>query len=116
MQFTTFLWPKMFTLNFMFILVTLKNKTATLNLQVKEVLVVQAKKDTSELVKKKEEVTQVRKGGKKRYPSGLLAHQWTVKSEVLHPEKNIKTQQRPRNPRMKRSRNWRMPRSSFQRH
>ena len=45
--------------------VTLINKTAKLNLQVKEVLVVQAKKDTSELVKKKEEVTQVRNRGKK---------------------------------------------------
>lgn len=51
--------------NSMFILVTLTNKAAKLNLQVKEVLVVQAKKDTSELVKKKEEVTQVRNGGKK---------------------------------------------------
>jgi len=49
----------------MFILVTPLNKTAKPNLQVKEVLVVQAKKDTSELVKKKEEVTQVRNRGKK---------------------------------------------------
>lgn len=64
----------MFTLNSMFILVTLINKTAKLNLQVKEVLVVQAKKDTSELVKKKEEVTQVRNGGKK---GTLPWQQWT---------------------------------------
>ena len=56
----------MFPLNSMFILVTPINKTAKLNLQVKEVLVVQAKKDTSKLVKKQEEVTQVRKGGNKK--------------------------------------------------
>ena len=60
------LWPEMFPLNSMFILVTPINKTAKLNLQVKEVLVVQAKKDTSKLVKKQEEVTQVRKGGNKK--------------------------------------------------
>ena len=66
----------------MFILVTLKNKTATLNLQVKEVLVVQAKKDTSELVKKKEEVTQVRKGGKKGTHPGFwrISGLWSLRS------------------------------------
>ena len=143
-------WPMMFTLNSMFILVTLINKTAKLNLQVKEVLVVQAKKDTSELVKKKEEVTQVRNRGKKGtlqwQPGGVSKFpKWRKEADAIHHLRQWKPllirspgvqmnpctglwnhrslasgtqlkKQRPRNPRMKRSRNWRMPRSSFQRH
>ena len=82
-------WPMMFTLNSMFILVTPLNKTAKPNLQVKEVLVVQAKKDTSELVKKKEEVTQVRNRGKKGtlqwQPGGVSKFpKWRQEADAIH--------------------------------
>lgn len=92
--------------------------TLSADSQVKEVLVVQAKKDTSELVKKKEEVTQA--GRPIRIGTTLLALSiHTVQIESLNRVDFLRVGVaflvRPRSPQMRPSRSWKMPRSSLQR-